>query len=241
MQSCTTSAMTSSRRDDLGAAPYVPEGASLDELRVAAQSCRGCPLWEHATQAVLGAGAPRARIVLVGEQPGDREDVEGAPFVGPAGRLLDAILEEAGIDRGEVYVTNAVKHFKWEPRGRKRIHQKPRAREIEACRPWLDAELSRVRPRGLVLLGATAAQAFFGSSFRITKERGHLRETESGLPALATHHPAAALRAPDREVRARMRAELAHDLRAMAEHVSASFPTPRTKARAGHRIRAPRP
>src|SRR5512132_4139644 len=149
-----------------------PVVRSLSALRAAENECRRCPLYKNATQAVPGEGPSHARVVLVGEQPGDREDLAGKPFVGPAGKLLDRCLEEAGIDRGDAYVTNVVKHFKWEPRGRKRIHQKPNSLEIAACRPWLDAELSVVRPRVLVCLGATAAQALLGASFRVTKSRG---------------------------------------------------------------------
>jgi uracil-DNA glycosylase family protein len=202
------------------AAPFVPDGASLAQLRDAVQSCRGCPLHRRATQAVFGAGGARARVVLIGEQPGDREDLEGKPFVGPAGRLLDEVLIEAGIDRASAYVTNAVKHFKWEPRGKRRIHQRPTTREIAACKPWIDAELERIRPIAIVALGATAAQSFLGAAFRITKERGRLLETAHAPVFVATHHPSAVLRAPDAEARARMRAELVEDLRTVARRVA---------------------
>ena len=154
------------------AAPLVPPRPSLPSLREAAAGCRACPLWRTGEQTVFGEGRAGARAMLVGEQPGDREDVEGRPFVGPAGRLLDEALEEAGIDRSLAYVTNVVKHFKWTPRGKRRIHQKPNWGEIAACRPWLDAELAVVRPAVLVCLGATAAQALLGRQFRVTRQRG---------------------------------------------------------------------
>jgi DNA polymerase len=173
----------------------------------------------RATQAVFGEGNSRAKIVLVGEQPGDREDLEGRPFVGPAGRVLDEALIEAGIDRASTYVTNAIKHFKWEPRGKRRIHQKPRAREIEACRPWLDAELALIRPMAIVALGATAAQTFLGASFRITQHRGEIMETEFAPIFVATYHPSAVIRAPDAEARAQMRRELVDDLRQVAKRM----------------------
>src|SRR5262252_5240923 len=154
------------------AAPLIPAKPTLPKLRTAAAGCRACDLWERGTQTVFGEGARHASVMLVGEQPGDREDLEGHPFVGPAGRLLDKCLERAGIDRADAYVTNVVKHFKWEPRGKKRIHQRPNSTEIAACRPWLDAELALVRPTALVCLGATAAQALLGRSFRVTQNRG---------------------------------------------------------------------
>jgi DNA polymerase len=162
-------------------------------------------------------GPEGARLFLVGEQPGDLEDREGRPFVGPAGRLLDRALVEAGIDRADVYVTNAVKHFKWVPRGKRRLHEKPNAREIAACRPWLDAEIAVVRPRVLVCLGATAAQALLGKSFRVTRQRGVLVASPAGVPALATVHPSSILRAPDDETRERERLAFTRDLRGAAE------------------------
>ncbi|WP_236607679.1 UdgX family uracil-DNA binding protein [Sandaracinus amylolyticus] len=219
------------------AAPFVPAGASLAVLREAVHACRGCPLYARATQGVLGAGPSRARVMLVGEQPGDREDLEGLPFVGPAGRVLDEALEEAGIARDDVFVTNVVKHFKWEPRGKRRIHQKPRAREVEACRPWLEAELARVRPRALVALGATAAQALLGRAFRVTKDRGRVIASPHAPIVLATHHPSVVLRAPDAASRAARRAELVADLRVIATHLGA----PSREVREGDRIRAREP
>jgi uracil-DNA glycosylase family protein len=198
------------------AAEFLPASITLPALRAAAAGCRGCDLWRCGTQTVFGEGTQRARIMLVGEQPGDKEDLAGRPFVGPAGKLLDEALEEAGIDRGDAYVTNAVKHFKWEPRGPRRIHAKPNAREVAACRPWLDAELAAVRPEVLVLLGATAAQALLGRGFRVTQSRGQLLEPEYGVPTLATIHPSAILRQREREDRHRELAALVADLRVAA-------------------------
>jgi len=177
------------RGDDLWTRAPAPETKSLSELRAAARKCTACPLYKNATQTVFGEGRKSARIILVGEQPGDYEDVKGKPFVGPAGKLLDRALEDAGIDRSEVYVTNTVKHFKWEPRGKRRIHQKPNSRDIAACRPWLEAELRLVRPEVLVCLGSTAGQAIFGPSFRVTKERGRLLENEFAARIVTTVHP----------------------------------------------------
>src|SRR5919202_1208539 len=190
-------------------APVPPE-RSLDALRGAVHECRACPLWEPATQAVFGEGLERSKLVLVGEQPGDREDIEGRPFVGPAGRVLDQALERAGIVRSDVYVTNAVKHFKYRQRGKRRIHQKPDAAELRACRPWLDAELETIEPTALVALGATAAQALFGRQFRVTQQRGELIASELAPIASATWHPSAILRAPAEESRAEVLREL-HD------------------------------
>ena len=167
----------------------------LAELRDSAAGCRACDLWERATQTVFGDGPVPARVMLVGEQPGDLEDREGAPFVGPAGRILDEALERAGIDRGAAYVTNAVKHFKWEPRGKRRLHSRPNQVEIGACRRWLDAELALVRPRVLVCLGATAAQALLGRAFRVTKDRGKPLPSTLAPHVLATVHPSSILRA----------------------------------------------
>jgi uracil-DNA glycosylase family protein len=178
----------------------------LNGLRAAANDCRACPLWQRATQTVFGAGDPHARLLLVGEQPGDEEDRQGLPFVGPAGRLLDEALAAAGIDRGQTYVTNAVKHFKWKPaagRGKRRIHEKPNAAEIRACHPWLLAEIDAVRPDVIVCLGATAAQALLGPAFRVTKQRGEPLPFASGRRIVATVHPSAILRAPDPETRHR--------------------------------------
>jgi uracil-DNA glycosylase len=184
------------RRFRLGNAVSVP-ARTLTALRREAADCRACPLWENATQTVFGAGSARSVAMFVGEQPGDREDVEGAPFVGPAGRLLDDALAQAGIDRRAAYVTNAVKHFKYKPRGKRRIHAKPSWSELAACRPWLEAELAAVRPRVLVCLGATAAQALLGREFRVTKQRGEWVESNLAEHVTATIHPSAILRAGD--------------------------------------------
>ena len=191
-----------------------PDTSSLAEVRHAANECTACHLYKRATQTVFGEGPKDAAIMLVGEQPGDYEDLEGKPFVGPAGKIMDQALEEAGIDRKEVYVTNAVKHFKWEPRGKRRIHQKPNSREIAACRPWLEAELRLVKPRLLVCLGATAAHAVFGPSFRVTRERGKVLSSKLAPRALATVHPSSLLRQPDEESRQREYERFVVDLRA---------------------------
>lgn len=183
-----------------GAEEYVPDNAGLDELRKAVQKCRGCDLHRDATQAVFGAGPARASVVLVGEVPGDQEDRQGQPFVGPAGKLLDRALAEAGFDRSAVYLTNAVKHFKFTERGKRRIHKKPGRTEIVACRPWLLAELDAVQPDVVVFLGATAAQSLLGTGFRVTKERGKVIELPHRAErAVATVHPSAVLRSDDRE------------------------------------------
>jgi uracil-DNA glycosylase family protein len=186
------------------ATPFLPQAhtPSLDELRAAARGCRACDLFLTGTQTVFGEGPPRAEVMMIGEQPGDQEDRAGQPFVGPAGRVLDEALEEVGIDRSRVYVTNVVKHFKWIARGKRRIHSKPNAREIRACRPWLQAELAQVEPRVVVALGATAAQALLGADFRVTQQRGTPLEG-TGLAAyvIATVHPASILRAADPESR----------------------------------------
>ena len=212
--------MKSARGPQLSAAEFLPKGHDaqhdLNALRKAAARCKGCPLYQHATQTVFGEGKPRARMILVGEQPGDREDIEGHPFVGPAGQLLDRCLEEAGIGRDEVYVTNAVKHFKWEPRGKRRIHKKPSQREIAACRPWFDAEVEAVQTELIVCLGATAAQALLGSAFRVTQNRGKVITAAKLPPILATVHPSSILRAPDDEARHEARALFVADLRAAA-------------------------
>lgn len=199
------------------AEPYVPATHALSTLRAAAKTCQGCELYKHATQTVFGEGSKSASIMLVGEQPGDQEDLAGRPFVGPAGRLLNEVLEEVGIARRSTYVTNAVKHFKWTPRGKKRLHAKPNSREIIACKPWLEAEIELVRPKLIVLLGATAAQSFLGSTFRITRQRGKIIHRTEGPPLLTTFHPSALLRAPDEETRHRMRGEFAVDLRVAAD------------------------
>jgi uracil-DNA glycosylase family protein len=195
--------------------PLIPSGGGVKRLREAAAGCRACPLWRDATQTVFGSGPARADLMLIGEQPGDREDREGEPFVGPAGHLLDRALEEAGIDPGATYRTNVVKHFKWKPRGKRRIHQTPSKLEIDACRPWLDAELDRVRPDAVGLLGATAAKALLGSGFRVSRQRGELLEVEFAPAAVATYHPSAILRATD-EDRDEAFDELVADLRVLA-------------------------
>jgi DNA polymerase len=203
----------------MSAAEFLPERKSMSALRDAAEGCRGCHLHEHATQTVFGEGPKSARIMLVGEMAGDREDREGRPFVGPAGRELDRALETAGIDRGEVYVTNVVKHFKFEERGKRRIHQTPRKGEVDACMPWLDTEIKLIRPRGLVALGATAAKALLGSSFRLTQHRGELLESELAPVVAATIHPSAIVRQRDSEAREAERRALADDLRTVLESV----------------------
>jgi uracil-DNA glycosylase len=198
------------------AADLVPARPTLPKLREAAAGCRACPLWKDATQTVFGAGARGSAAMFVGEQPGDREDREGEPFVGPAGRLLDEALELAGIDRRTAYVTNAVKHFKWEPRGKRRIHAKPSWSELAACRPWLEAELAVVRPRVLVCLGATAAQALLGRQFRVTKQRGEWIESDLAEHVTATIHPSAILRQRDDESRHREMKAFVEDLKLVA-------------------------
>ena len=185
--------------DTGSAAEYLPSTRSLTALREAAAGCRACPLWRTGTQTVFGEGARASDVMLVGEQPGDKEDLAGRPFVGPAGKLLDEALEAAGIDRSRTYVTNAVKHFKWQAKGKRRIHAKPAWAEIAACRPWLDAELDAVRPEVLVCLGATAAQALLGRQFRVTRERGRPVDSDLAPNVVATIHPSAVLRADDRE------------------------------------------
>jgi DNA polymerase len=192
----------------------MPDTLTMSALRRAVQDCEGCPLHANATQAVFGEGRLDSRVMLVGEQPGDQEDLAGAPFVGPAGKLLDRALEEAGVDRRQTYVTNAVKHFKWKPRGTRRIHDKPSWTEQMACRPWVEAELALVKPRALVLLGATAAQALLGKSFRVTRSRGVPLESDLADLVVATIHPSAVLRSDDREA---MFAGLVADLRVVAE------------------------
>jgi uracil-DNA glycosylase family protein len=191
-----------------------PNTSSLGTLKSAAKTCTACHLYKHATQTVFGEGAKGAKLMLLGEQPGDQEDLAGKPFVGPAGKILDRALGDAGIDRGEVYVTNTVKHFKWEPRGKRRIHKKPNSREIAACRPWLEAELRVVRPGLLVCLGATAAQSIFGPKFRVTRDRGKVLNSELAPKVLATVHPSSLLRQPDEKSREREYKLFVADLRA---------------------------
>jgi len=197
----------------------VSDQLTLPALREAAAGCRACDLYKTGTQTVFGEGAEHAQVMFVGEQPGDREDREGKPFVGPAGRVLDEALEEAGIDRRHVYITNAVKHFKWKPQGKRRLHQKPNAAEINACRPWLDAEIAMVKPHLLVLLGATAAQALLGRDFRVSVQRGQLIERPGLPPVMATVHPSSILRAPDDETRALEMRAFVQDLKRVAPHL----------------------
>ena len=199
------------------AAEFLPARLTLATLREASRGCTACPLWRTGTQTVFGEGLRRARLLLVGEQPGDKEDLAGRPFVGPAGRLLDEALVEAGIDRSDAYVTNAVKHFKWQPKGKRRIHQKPNWNEIAACRPWLESELAVVRPDVLVCLGATSAQALLGRDVRVTRDRGRPLESELAPVAFATVHPSSILRAPDDESRCLERALFVDDLRVAAQ------------------------
>lgn len=201
-------------RDGYARPATPPDTLSLSAMREAAKDCEACHLYKHARRTVFGEGPKGATMMLVGEQPGDYEDVAGKPFVGPAGKIMDQALEEVGIDRTKVYVTNAVKHFKWEPRGKRRIHQKPNSREIAACRPWLEAELRLVKPKLLVCLGATAAQAIFGLSFRVTRERGKVLSSKLAPRVLATVHPSSLLRQPDEVSRQRAYKLFVSDLRA---------------------------
>ncbi|MHC1768361.1 MAG: UdgX family uracil-DNA binding protein [Verrucomicrobiia bacterium] len=198
------------------AAPSIPGRPTLTSLRRAAAGCHACPLWKAGTQTVFGAGASHPTVVLVGEQPGNDEDLAGKPFVGPAGRLLDELLTEAGIDRAQTYVTNVVKHFKWEPSGKRRLHKKPNAREIAACRPWLDAELLVLRPRVLVCLGATASQALLGRDFRVSTGRGQFVKSPLAEFVTATVHPSSILRAPDSQARHAARLQFVGDLKKVA-------------------------
>ena len=203
------------------ASDFIPAQRDLEVLRRAAQECRGCDLWEPATQTVFGEGPEDARMALVGEVPGDREDREGRPFVGPAGRELERALETVGIARTEVYITNAVKHFKFEERGRRRIHQRPSASQIKACRPWLAAELDAVRPEALVILGATAAKTLLGSTFRLMAQRGEPLDSDLAPIVVATIHPSAILRGSDTESRQAQRELFTEDLRVAAQALAA--------------------
>ena len=231
---------------ETGAERFVPNTTDLERLRKAAGGCRGCDLYRRATQTVFGRGSARARVVLVGEQPGDQEDRQGLPFVGPAGGLLDRALAEAGISKSDVYVTNAVKHFKFEERGKRRIHKKPGRTEIVACRPWLAAELAALRPRVLVCLGATASQALMGSGFALMKERGKFFESDWAPKLLATIHPSAALRAIDHEDRERLFRLLVSDFELVARELASgsrrlparSAPVAAPTARGGTRRRS---
>ena len=203
--------------DERTAAPFVPKTTSLKVLSAASHECRGCDLYKSATQVVFGEGPTNARVMFVGEQPGDQEDRQGEPFVGPAGALLDKALADAGLRRDQVYVTNAVKHFKWEPRGKRRIHKKPRASEVKACRPWLEAELRAVKPAVVVCLGATAAQSMLGASFRLMQQHGQVISSPAAGRILATIHPSAVLRAPDSEGRKAAYDMLVADLKVVAK------------------------
>jgi uracil-DNA glycosylase len=204
------------------AAVLVPEHPTLPSLRQAAAGCQACDLWKRGTQTVFGEGRRGAHALFVGEQPGNDEDLAGRPFVGPAGRVLDKALAEAGIDRDDVYVTNVVKHFKWEPRGKRRIHAKPDTLEIRACKPWLDAEIAVVRPKVIVCLGATAAQALLGRQFRVSKQRGELIPSPLAPAVTATVHPSAILRAPDDETRREETRRFVEDLRKVARLLAAA-------------------
>jgi DNA polymerase len=204
------------------AEPFLPATITLPALHDASKGCEGCDLYKNATQTVFGEGPKGARVMFVGEQPGDQEDRAGKPFVGPSGAMLDSILEKVGIDRSQVYVTNAVKHFKFEPRGKRRIHAKPSARQVAACKPWLKAEVECVRPDVIVALGATAAQSMLGNAFKVTQQRGKpLRDTTWGPCVIATVHPSSLLRAPDEEARRAAIAAFEADLRVVKKHMDA--------------------
>ncbi|PYQ30851.1 MAG: uracil-DNA glycosylase [Acidobacteria bacterium] len=195
------------------AAPLIPPRPTIDKLRDVAAECKACDLWKTGTQTVFGEGKPSSLIMFIGEQPGDKEDLAGRPFVGPAGALLDKSLEEAGIDRAKVYVTNVVKHFKWEPRGKRRIHKKPNGVEITACRPWLQAEITVIQPRAIICLGSTAAQAVISPKFRVSVQRGEFVQSELAEYVTATVHPSSILRAPSDEMRRIERERFVNDLR----------------------------
>jgi uracil-DNA glycosylase len=205
------------KKQSSSASELIPKNPTLERLQDAARDCRACDLWKNATQAVFGEGKPTSKVMLIGEVPGNQEDLEGRPFVGPAGKLLDSALVEAGVDRAEVYVTNVVKHFKWEPRGKRRIHQKPNAAEIAACRPWLDAEIALVRPKVIVCLGATAAQALLGRDFRVTQHRGEVLKSPLAPVVMATVHPSAILRMPDETLKKEEIKHFIADLKKISE------------------------
>ena len=205
------------KRPIRGAADLIPKRSTLTSVRAAAKGCRACDLWKCGTQTVFGEGARQAAVMFVGEQPGNDEDLSGHPFVGPAGKLLDRALADAGISRADAYVTNVVKHFKWEPRGKRRIHQRPNTEEIRACRPWFEAEIERVKPSVVLCLGATAAQALIGPTFRVTRQHGILFPSAFGPMIAATVHPASILRAPDAEARELAFGGFVADLRSLAE------------------------
>jgi uracil-DNA glycosylase family protein len=212
--------MAMRKKPSESAADLIPDRPTMPAVRDAAKDCTACDLYKRGTQTVFGEGSRHAELMLVGEQPGDAEDLAGRPFVGPAGRVLDKALEEAGIDRSKVYVTNVVKHFKWEPRGKRRIHKKPNAAEIGACRPWLDTEIQLVKPRAIVCLGATAAQALLGRQFKVTVHRGESIPSPLAPIVMATVHPSSLLRAPDEETRHRETKLFVEDLRAVARALS---------------------
>jgi uracil-DNA glycosylase family protein len=212
--------MATRKSSQSSAEDLIPEQPTLPSLKEAAADCKACDLWKRGTQTVFGEGRRRAKVVLIGEQPGNEEDLTGKPFVGPAGRLLDAALAEVGIDRSQTYVTNVVKHFKWEPRGKRRIHKKPNAQEIAACRPWLQAELALIKPQVIVALGATAAQALLGTQFRVTKQRGEFIESSLAPYVMATVHPSSILRAPDEETRQLEHARFIEDLKKLARVIN---------------------
>jgi uracil-DNA glycosylase family protein len=212
--------MSPAAQKRFSALPFIPNSRSLSTLRKAAKDCGGCPLFQRTTQTVFGEGIVHAPIMLVGEQPGDQEDIAGKPFVGPAGKLLDKCLVEAGIYRKQTYVTNMVKHFNWESRGKRRIHEKPNQMEISACKPWLIREIEAVQPKIIVALGATAAQGLLGSSFRVTKQRGHVLRVEGYPPILATVHPSSLLRQITDDDRERETQRFVADLKKCAEFIS---------------------
>src|ERR1041385_6037078 len=212
--------MATRKPSDSAANDLIPPRPTVSALKNAAADCHACDLWLKGTQTVFGEGSRRARVMFIGEQPGNEEDLTGAPFVGPAGRLLDSALEEAGIDRKQTYVTNVVKHFKWEPRGKRRIHKKPNATEIAACRPWLEAEIGLVKPKVIVCLGATAAQALLGPRFKVSKQRGQFIESTLAPYIVATVHPSSILRAPDDETRHLEKRRFIDDLKKVAHVLS---------------------
>ena len=212
--------MTTRKSENTSADDLIPKQLTFLSLKAAAAECKACDLWKKGTQTVFGEGRRRANVIFVGEQPGNKEDLTGKPFVGPAGRLFDEALAEAGIDRKQTYVTNVVKHFKWEPRGKRRIHKKPNAVEINACRPWLEAEIALVKPQVIVALGATAAQALLGPKFRVTKQRGKFLESTLAPYIMATVHPSSILRAPDDETRRLEYRHFVNDLKKLARVMS---------------------
>jgi DNA polymerase len=212
--------MTTRKSENTSADDLIPKQLTFLSLKAAAAECKACDLWKKGTQTVFGEGRRRANVIFVGEQPGNEEDLTGKPFVGPAGRLFDEALAEAGIDRKQTYVTNVVKHFKWEPRGKRRIHKKPNAVEINACRPWLEAEIALVKPQVIVALGATAAQALLGPKFLVTKQRGKFLESTLAPYIMATVHPSSILRAPDDETRRLEYRHFVNDLKKLARVMS---------------------